>query len=71
MQPPGGNTTKPDKTITIMADFGNDPHAWIKDASDEDGRMARGNVGRRLQAGGLSSAGHGCERGLPHRAENE
>lgn len=26
---------KPDKTITIMADFGFGPYAWLKDASDE------------------------------------
>lgn len=25
---------KPDKTITIMADFGFGPYAWLKDASD-------------------------------------
>ena len=25
----------PDKTITIMADFGFGPYAWLKDASDE------------------------------------
>ena len=28
---------KPDKTITIMADFGFGPYAWLKDASDESG----------------------------------
>ena len=26
---------KPEKTITIMADFGFGPYAWLKDASDE------------------------------------
>ena len=26
---------KPDKTITIMADFGFGPYAWLKDAADE------------------------------------
>ena len=26
---------KPNKTITIMADFGLGPYAWLKDASDE------------------------------------
>ena len=26
---------KPDKTITIMADFGFGPYAWLKDAVDE------------------------------------
>jgi len=26
---------KPEKTITIMADFGMGPYAWLKDASDE------------------------------------
>ncbi|MBI5604172.1 MAG: hypothetical protein HY879_12540 [Deltaproteobacteria bacterium] len=26
---------KPDKTITIMADFGFGPYAWLKDTSDE------------------------------------
>jgi hypothetical protein len=28
-------TTRPKKAITIMADFGNGPYAWLKDASDE------------------------------------
>jgi hypothetical protein len=27
--------TKPEKTITIMADFGNGPYAWLKEAADE------------------------------------
>jgi len=26
---------KPNKTITIMADIGLGPYAWLKDASDE------------------------------------
>lgn len=26
---------KPDKTVTIMADFGFGPYAWLKDASDQ------------------------------------
>ena len=35
MQATTGTTTKPEKTITIMADFGNGPYAWLKEASDE------------------------------------
>jgi len=29
------NQMKPDKTITIMPDFGSGPYAWLKDASDD------------------------------------
>lgn len=29
------NSMSPTQTITIMADIGNGPYAWIKDASDE------------------------------------
>ncbi|MFZ2958590.1 MAG: hypothetical protein WA705_17010 [Candidatus Ozemobacteraceae bacterium] len=30
-----GNKMKQEKTITIMADFGFGPYAWLKDASDQ------------------------------------
>lgn len=37
------SASMPIKTITIMADFGNGPYAWIKDASDES-RLVGGNI---------------------------
>jgi len=33
----------PKKTITIMADFGNGPYAWLKDSSDQS-KYVGGNI---------------------------
>lgn len=51
------------KTITIMADFGNGPYAWIKDASDES-RWVGGNIADAV-------SGFGKKYGVPAELEKQ
>ena len=57
------SATMPIKTITIMADFGNGPYAWLKDASDES-RWVGGNVADAV-------SGFGEEYGVPAELEKQ
>lgn len=57
------SASMPVKTITLMADFGNGPYAWLKDASDES-EWVGGNIADAV-------GGFGDEYGVPAELEKQ